>query len=116
MGIKTILRPLQGVQKQLSPCFGGLDPTKLQKKHFSPLRWSIQHLKKTFSEFTQRNWLNDMGIKTILRPLQGVQKRFSPVLGGLGPFKVQEKPILTLKMVDSALENKHFLNLHKTLA
>jgi hypothetical protein len=31
-------------------------------------------------------------------------------------FKTSINPILTLKMVDSGLENKHFLNLHKKLA
>ncbi len=57
-----------------------------------------------------------MGVKTILRPLQGVQKQFPPCFGGVGPYKTPEIPISTLKMVDSALMNKNFLNLHKKLA
>jgi hypothetical protein len=57
-----------------------------------------------------------MGIRTGLQPLQGVQKRFFPSMGGGWPLKTSQKPILTLKMVDSALENNHFLNLRKKLA
>jgi hypothetical protein len=33
-------------------------------------------------ESPRTNWLNDMGVKTILRPLQGVKKWFPPCLGG----------------------------------
>ncbi len=46
------------------------------------------------------------GVKTILRPLQGVQKRISPFCGGVGSYKTPEKPILTLKIVDSALQEE----------
>ena len=57
-----------------------------------------------------------MGVKTVVRPRQGVQKRLLPVGGGVGPLKTLKKQILTLKTVDSGLENKHFLNLRKKLA
>jgi hypothetical protein len=62
-------------------------------------------LEQTFSESTRKTGLMTWGVKTILLPLQGLQKRFPPVLGGVGPYKTPEKPILTLKMVDSALEH-----------
>ena len=57
-----------------------------------------------------------MGVKTGLRPQRGVQKTFFALHEGVWPLKKSKKTLLTLKMIDSALENKHFLNLHKKLA
>jgi hypothetical protein len=57
-----------------------------------------------------------MGVKTVLRPQQGVQKNvFRPPWGGMAPEKVKET-LLTLKMINSDLENKHFLNQQQKLA
>ncbi len=50
-----------------------------------------------------------MGVKPSYAHCQGSKKGFTPVWGGVGPYKTPLKPILTLKMVDSALENKKII-------
>jgi hypothetical protein len=54
-----------------------------------------------------------MGDRAGLMPQQGVQKWVSHYLLGKR-FKTSIKPfLLILKMIESAFENKHFLNTHK---
>ena len=57
-----------------------------------------------------------MGVKTDLWPQQGVQKMVFPLPGGVLAHAKVKNPFLTLKLADSALENKHFLNLQEKLA
>jgi hypothetical protein len=59
-----------------------------------------------------------MGVKHLLWPQEGVQKPLIPYWRGqaAGPSKYPENWNSTLKMGDSALENKHFLNLQQKLA
>ena len=165
MGVRSGLRPLQGVQKQGLPSMGGgADPQESQKPRFDPenqgetfilLPWAGSQLlfltsmakkrfinvysgtflaiftakpifdpeddrfsswKQTFSESTQKTGLMTWGSKLACGHSKGSKKRLSPSMGGSGPWKSQKKTLLTLKMIDSALENKHFLNLHKKLA
>jgi hypothetical protein len=47
-------------------------------------------------------------------PGRGPKTAFSLNLGGL-PLEKCKKTLLTMKMVDSGLENKHFSNLSKKL-
>ena len=60
-----------------------------------------------------KNWPNDMGVKTGPCRRQGVQKRHFPSFWVVCPYKNARKPLLTMKMVDSGLENKPFSNLRK---
>ena len=62
-----------------------------------------------------KNWPNDMGVRTGPRPQEGVQNHFFRMWRGPSPEKDPPKALLTLKTIDSGLENKTIQNLRKKL-
>jgi hypothetical protein len=64
----------------------------------------------------KKNWTNDMGVRTGPRPQEGVQNHFFPLWGRTYPDKDPPKALLTLKTIDSSLENKTILNQREKLA
>jgi hypothetical protein len=99
----------KGPKNGFAPCFEGGRPLQNSTKtDFDPEDGRFSPYEQTFSESTRKTGLMTWarGVKTILRPLQGVQKRISPFCGGVGSYKTPEKPILTLKIVDSALQEE----------
>jgi hypothetical protein len=63
-----------------------------------------------------KKWTNNMGVRTGPRPQEGVQNHFFPLLGRTYPDKDPPKALLTLKTIDSSLENKTILNQREKLA
>ena len=63
-----------------------------------------------------KNWTKDMGVKRGPRPQEGVENHFFPLCGGTYPDKDPQKSLLTLKTIDSGLENKTIPNLREKLA
>ncbi len=57
-----------------------------------------------------------MGVRTGPRPQEGAQNHFFPLWGRTYPDKDLPKALLTLKTIDSGLENKTILNLCEKLA
>ncbi len=84
MGGQNHPAPTARAPKTVSPCFGGGRPLQNSRKtDFDPEDGRFSPWTYIFWIYT-KHWLDDMGVKTILRPLQGVWKRLSPFFGGWG--------------------------------
>jgi hypothetical protein len=91
MGVKTILRPLQLVQKRFCPCFGGVGSYKTPEKPILTLQMVDSALEQTFSESTQKTGLMTWGSKPSYAHCKGYEKGFPPFLEGwVGPFKASK--------------------------
>ena len=91
-GSKLACGHSKGSKKRLSPSMRGSGPRKSQKKHFWPWRWWIQLLKTNIFWIYTKNWLKNMGVRSGLRPLQGVQKQGLPSMGGGADPQESKKP------------------------
>ncbi len=65
------------------PLFWGVGPFKTPEKTILALKTVDPALENIYIwNLHKKIWLNDMGVKTILRRQQGVPKLLSPCLGG----------------------------------
>jgi hypothetical protein len=64
----------------------------------------------------EKNWTNDMGVRTGPRPQERVQNHFPPQWGRTCPEKDPPKVFLTLKTIDSSLQIRSIHDLREKLA
>ena len=90
--------------------------TFVTKPFFDPEDGRFSSWKQTFLESTGKTGLTTWGSKLACGHSKGSKKWFSPSLARVLAHAKVKNPFLTLKMADSALENKHFLNLQEKQA
>ncbi len=82
MGIRTGVRPQEGVHKRVFPSGGGLPLKRSPKSTFDAENDRFKSL-----EQNEKNWLNNMGVRSGLRPRQGVHYGiYRDPIRGWGPI------------------------------
>ncbi len=104
MGVRTGLRPLQGAQKRLGPYVGCW--AKIHKNHFC-----AQRPTKPDSNLPTGDLRGGPTFFSGIEPKKGFIKVLSGTFLAISP----QNRNMTLKTIDSGLENKHFPNLRKKL-